>query len=376
MAIIQRIVRQHVEEAAHLWRRRTRESDSAIYGTEDLARMDGRLMAHIAGLRAAGVEGWPIALQQFEDYVEPGEAFVLFLLALILDDSEKLVWARTLVFAEPPEVQAGAAGALAWCGPDVLRRHLDTWVYDPSADLNYLALAALLAYRTNPGDRLARLQDHPDPRVAIGAATLIGAMGLVDLAPRLARRCDGENAEVAFANLIAHARLTGDQSSLDALLKTETHIDLALILSEPVEARAWIEERLADESTRSDALARLGLLGDPATASVLFNAMEEPALSAAAGIAFRDLLPLDFNDWSVFTLDAAAMPEGFEGRDDGPWPIPHEARRLWDRVQTGEVVADYTSQRRAKHAAFAAGRVDRTSILARWDAPAPGPAWS
>jgi hypothetical protein len=58
--IIESIVTQHAEEAAFSWLLRdsaTREPHNTLKG---LAKLDGRMEAHLDGLRIAGEPGWEI----------------------------------------------------------------------------------------------------------------------------------------------------------------------------------------------------------------------------------------------------------------------------------------------------------------------------
>lgn len=376
MAIIRRIIRQHVEETAHLWWRRELFAEHPEFDRTDLGRLDTRLRAHIAGLDAAGAEAWPLALQQFEDYPEPGEAYTLVLTALMINDAPQIDDAFSRVFAYPMHVQRGAAQATAWCGTDILRRHLDGWLYTADPDLVFLALEALSIHRTDPGRRLAQLQSHPDGRVAASAARLIGELGRTDLSDQLTNRLDDADSRVAEANLLALARLTGGRDALERLRHAPAALDWALMLPPPEEVRSWLNAQLEHPETQAKAMEVLGIFADPSTASVLFDAMEQPDLAHSAGCAFRDLLAVDFNDWDVFTDDPARMPSGFQDRDDSPWPMAPAARQIWDDVDTGQIKADFTSMRRHKLNAIVAARQDRSAVIANWRAPVDYPAWS
>lgn len=372
MAIIARIVRFHAEEAAHLWRRREGAIEHAAFDRADLGRIDQRLKGHVAGLAAAGGEAWPIVLQQFEDYPEAGEAFVLMLTALVTDEGARVGTAKELVFAAPPEIQAGAGAATAWCGAAALRPHLDGWLYSGKAELNRLALHALLAHRTDPGPRLMDLHDHADSQVARLAAQVIGALGLGGAAAQLEGRAADSDTQVAMANAIALARLRAapeDIARLDALGEAR---DWLLTQADQEEARAWLKDR----AHGAEGVALLGVLGDPAMAEPILAAMEAPELAAAAGAAFRDLLPVDFDEVDVFCASAAQLGPSFEGRTDGPWPVAQKAREAWRLWRAGEIAGDFVSMRRIKLDALLAAAQDRGAVLGDWRAPVDFPAWS
>ncbi len=82
--ILENIVRQHAEEAAHLWNiydyALLNPDENPDMDEERIDRVVERLNAHIDGLRVAGEEGLRVAQERFEDYPEPGELFVLRML--------------------------------------------------------------------------------------------------------------------------------------------------------------------------------------------------------------------------------------------------------------------------------------------------------
>jgi len=51
--VISSIVSQHAEEAAFLWLLRSNATGAAHYSLKDLAKLDGRVEAHLDGLRVA-----------------------------------------------------------------------------------------------------------------------------------------------------------------------------------------------------------------------------------------------------------------------------------------------------------------------------------
>ena len=87
VATIAGILDQHVGDAAFLWLQRAREVDGRHFGEVVFGRLDQRLTANLRGLAAAGVGGWAAALAQFADYPEPGEMFVIGVLALLSEEA-------------------------------------------------------------------------------------------------------------------------------------------------------------------------------------------------------------------------------------------------------------------------------------------------
>ena len=87
--IIPSIVEEHAEEAAFLWLLRDRSVAAPHVRLKELARLDGRVEAHIDGLRVGGQEGWTI-WQEALAYDEPGEVFARAVLAFEQDRRDSL----------------------------------------------------------------------------------------------------------------------------------------------------------------------------------------------------------------------------------------------------------------------------------------------
>ncbi len=82
--VLEDIIRQHAEQAAHLWNIYDR---ALLYPDENpemdelrIGRLLERLEAHIDGLRVAGAEGLAIAEERYSEYPEAGELFVIRML--------------------------------------------------------------------------------------------------------------------------------------------------------------------------------------------------------------------------------------------------------------------------------------------------------
>ncbi len=82
--IIKDIVRQHAEEAAHLWNvydwHLLNPDENPDMDTERLARLIERWDAHLDGLRIACDGGAIIAEERYAEFPEAGELFVLRML--------------------------------------------------------------------------------------------------------------------------------------------------------------------------------------------------------------------------------------------------------------------------------------------------------
>ncbi|MGA2256555.1 MAG: hypothetical protein ABSG53_18055, partial [Thermoguttaceae bacterium] len=81
MIAITCVVDQHAQQSALLWLRRDRAVTEPHYTMADMAKLDGRLDAHLDGLRIAGQEGWAAAEREL-GWLEAGEVFTGAVLAI------------------------------------------------------------------------------------------------------------------------------------------------------------------------------------------------------------------------------------------------------------------------------------------------------
>lgn len=93
--VLKDIVRQHAEEAAHLWClydfHLLNPDDNPDMDAERLARLTERLDAHIDGVRIAVEDGVRIAEERFAEFPEAGE---LFLLRMLQPEARTLTMAQ------------------------------------------------------------------------------------------------------------------------------------------------------------------------------------------------------------------------------------------------------------------------------------------
>lgn len=82
--VIENILRQHAEQAAHLWNvydyNLLHPDDNEEMDEERMARLVERLDAYIDGLRVAGEDGVRIADERYAEFPEAGELFVVRML--------------------------------------------------------------------------------------------------------------------------------------------------------------------------------------------------------------------------------------------------------------------------------------------------------
>lgn len=83
--VLENIVRQHAEMAAHLWNiydhHLLHPDENPDMDEVRVARLVERLEAHLDGLRVAGEDGRRIARELYEEFPEAGELFVVRMLS-------------------------------------------------------------------------------------------------------------------------------------------------------------------------------------------------------------------------------------------------------------------------------------------------------
>ena len=78
--VIEDVITQHAEEGAFLWLLRSQVVNAPHYSLAGLAYLDGRVDAHLDGLRIAGDAGWEICKETLSQE-EAGEVFAAAVLA-------------------------------------------------------------------------------------------------------------------------------------------------------------------------------------------------------------------------------------------------------------------------------------------------------
>ena len=82
--VIENILRQHAEQAAHLWNvydyNLLHPEENEEMDEERMARLVERLDAYIDGLRVAGADGLRVAEERYAEFPEAGELFVMRML--------------------------------------------------------------------------------------------------------------------------------------------------------------------------------------------------------------------------------------------------------------------------------------------------------
>lgn len=383
IASIAAIVDQHAGDAAFLWLRRRREIDGPIMGEMDIGRIDQRLDANLEGLMASGKAGWEAAQAHFADYAEPGELFVLGVLALRWGEADAVASVIDAAAALGEVGVSSLSGAIARTPRESLRPFVAEWLDARDARLCGLGLAAFWHHRADPGVRLGDLLSDPDPAVSRRAFRLAGGLKRHDLLPQVAARLDAGTSSERLtvchtACLLGEARLA--HPVLDRIVLSEAGVaaaamELRLLTTQLDAGRNWLRQRLKQPALRATATAAIGLFGDRSVMPWLINKMREPALVYAAGLALRDLFDVDFNDTDLFTVEPVGLGKEFEPITDNPLPIADRVAAWWDEGRGGRGHTPFHSMRRLRLDALRAALTEPNAALTDWRRTRRFPAW-
>ena len=339
------ILTQHAEEAAFLWILRDAAVRAPHYRLDDLVRLDGRVAAHVDGLRVAGDDAWPM-LEDGLGTGEAGEAFAAGVIAFEGCDAGH-VEAVFAAAGDSPEAARGLASALGWVEWERAWTCIERMLAAPESALRRVGLAGCALHRADPGAPLEAALADVDPALRARALAAVGELGRADLVGALKSALTDADDACRFEAARA-AALLGDADAPDALA---TFADPASPWHQPtvtLAARAMAAPRamewlrgLADDPAQARAvIAGAGAVGDPAYMPWLIEQMASPGLARAAGESFAMITGVDI---AYEDLDGDE-PEGVEaGPSDAPedddvaldddedlaWPAPEAIAEWW-----------------------------------------------
>ncbi len=345
--MIVELVEEHAEEAAFLWRLREAAAGDPHYNLADLAQLDGRVEAHLDGLRLAGEAGWQACVAALEEDADAGAVFAATATAVERTDIDAIA-AVLEVAAEVPGLAVAMGAALEWLPFEttaaVLPGLLST--AGPVA-LQRLGIEAAAAHRRHPAQPLSYALTSEDPDMRATAARAVGRLGLVELGPDISAGLDRpQNATSQFWSSWALARL-GDARAANDLasiaLSGNGHAEeasaMAVCRLEPDEALRFTQRMAELPDARRNAIRTTGLLGAKQRISWLLERMHEPALARLAAEAFTMITGADVSEELAATqpADFSSAPNDDPDDDDValdpdenlPWPNADAIATWW-----------------------------------------------
>lgn len=347
---IPNVLSRHAEEAAFLWLLRDRAVERPQYTPREIRELDGRVEAHLDGLRVAGGDGIDRAFAEFEAHPEPGEAFAAAVLAFEQSDHVRIVGLLDGV-AEDWGLGRALASAIGWIPASAVEQILPL-LYNwgtPAARRIGIAGAAVRRMAIPPKVLQAGLKD---PFTRGRTITAIAELGEANFLPAIREFMTDADLNVRADAAWAVARLSPDRTAiteLQGIAVVETwHRQRAAAMVvrklEPAAARRWIEMLANIPGCERTAIQAVGALGDSALVPILIEKIELPEFARIAAEALGFITGVNLAEQKL----EATAPEGLEPvpnddpRDprvsldpdaDLDWPHAAKVRKWWSANQ-------------------------------------------
>jgi len=341
------VVGQHAEEAAFQWLLRDSAVSAPHYDLADLAKLDGRVDAHIDGLRIAGDQGWNLCAEALE-HQEAGEVFAAAVLALESEDQSRFEKVFSAAQEDPSTVR-GLVSALGWVSQESLRGTVKGLLSSPDPLRRRVGIAACALHRVHPKDALGTAIGDEEEALQSRALRAVGELGRTDLAGRLQATFQAEDASCRFWAAWASV-LTGNRTDALELLRFFGTVEsafriramqVALRVMTPASSRQWLKGLRDGDGALRDVLVGVGIGGDPSYVPWLITQTDAPAVARVAGEAFTMIVGVDLASEDL----EGEWPEGFEAGptdnpedenvamdadEDLPWPDRPLVQKWWD----------------------------------------------
>jgi len=347
--IIEHITSQHAEESAFLWLLRDDAVQAPHYTLNDLKTLEGRIEAHLDGLRVAGDAAWAFC-QEGLSLGEVGEVFAAGYTAL--DNSRNDWLSQTLEVVESaPETSRGLVSALGWVPKEKLQGLVVDWLKSENALHRLLGISTCAIQRVDCGAYLQQAIDDQDQWVRARALRCAGEIRRHDLTAPILEHLGDEDEHCRYWAAWS-AALLGESKGIDVLksfVGTEgelydSALPLVLRTMGKEGAMQWIREFAEDPKQQCSVIRAAGIIGDPVSVPWLISKMEVPELARTTGEAFSLITGVDL---AYDDLDGD-WPEGFEAGpterpddegvrmdpdEDLPWPDPVLISGWWSANQ-------------------------------------------
>ena len=349
--VVPEIISIHAEECAFLWLLRHDVAQSPHYLLDDLAKLDGRLEAHIDALRVAGNAGWDLVKTALVEMGEPGEIFAAGVLAFESGDGDRVkeVMAKGI---DTPEGMPGLISALGWMTYEQASKHIQTLLKSQSPIAKRVGLAAAAIHRRNPGPALPSAFTSDDPLLKARALRAAGELGLVGTQAVLSANVKASDPAVRFWAAWSGTLLSGNKEAVACLQSVaeaggplaERAAQMAIRRLPSRDAKIWLKRLTTNLRQMRLATIAAGALADPVVIPLLIDHMKIPKLARAAGESFSLITGAHIAYDKLETEE----PEGFEaGPTENPedenvamdpdlnlsWPDPALVLKWWNTRQ-------------------------------------------
>lgn len=367
MKAIPGLLQEHIEEAAFLALLREPASMAPNYTLAEIAELDERIEAHLAGVRFAGDEGWA-ACQEELSWQEPGEVFVATAIALAAPAPiERLEAVLAVARAGSPDEQlpllATMGTALAWVGGAAVSTIRQRWAESADAAQRVVALHTCSRLRLDPGVPLhqfvpsAAALAGEDATLALAcgaqAIALVGELGRGELSGLCEEALAADAVELRWAAARSLQLTAGvgavrtgwrevlEQMALGDPSNAAAAAELLARALSPRDALEW-HRHAADKDLRRGIDVARGS-GDATLVPWLLDVQRVDELARPAAQAMSWITGIDFNtaphegeapaDFSSGPVEGPDDPalDVIDPDEDLPWPHRAAAGDWWSQ---------------------------------------------
>jgi uncharacterized protein (TIGR02270 family) len=316
-----------------------------------LADLDGRLEAHIDGLRVAGDYGSRLCKQAIEKIGGPGETFTAAILAFESGKQERIQDVFQVAADKPTCIRA-LVSALGWLPYEKVSPIINTLLEAESPIRNRVGIAGAAVHRRNPGPALQAAFAADAPFLRERALRAAGELGLVDTHITLRANLRAKDPTVRFWASWSNALLNGHKDAVAYLQNVseaggpfaERAAQMAMRRLVPNDAKIWLKRMVKELGQKRVAVIAAGAFADPEVIPFLIDQMKVYRLARVAGESFSLITGARF----VHDQLQGQKPDGFEsGPTDNPedenvdmdpdenlaWPDPALVQKWWNSRQ-------------------------------------------
>jgi uncharacterized protein (TIGR02270 family) len=343
--MITEIVSQHVEEAAFLWLLRSNAVSAPHYSLKDLAKLDGRVEAHLDGQRVAGEPGWELCKAGLGNE-ENGEVFAASVMAFESSVELRIQAVLDAVTAKP-ELIDGMVSALGWVSFEQASPHIQRLLSSPVHLHRQIGFAGCAVHLVDPKHALTQAVTSRNLALRARALKAVGELGRRDLLAAVKENLTVEDKEICYWAAWSGA-LLGEPAAVSVLRqfvesghpKREQACAMALRRMSVEQGQAWLKALASSPNTLRLAVEAAGVIGDPLNIPWLVQQMANPMVARVAGESFTFITGIDL---AYDDLDTD-KPEGFEAGptenpedenvemdadEDLPWPNTQLIEKWW-----------------------------------------------
>jgi uncharacterized protein (TIGR02270 family) len=329
------VISELAETAGALWRLRERATRAPLYRLRDLALLDGRIGAHLAGVRESGKDGIE-ALRTGFATEDPGALFVWAVVTLATDGSD-LRRIVSLASADPRYFDA-LVSALSWLEWNDVQSAVRELHRSNGAVSRRVAIASAAEHRVRSEEGYRHAAVDPDAWLRARALRAIGETKCVALETVLREAAQDDELSCRFWAAWSAALLGDQRAAIRAyeLGSTDPHLAAAAIeIGMRIGESAWARDRVRmlarGGGSLRQAIRAAASFGDPAVVPWLLEMLEVPEYARIAAEAVAAITGMDLEEAALKADPPENPPEEHEGDSDLRWPSSQGLADWWRR---------------------------------------------